>query len=53
MVEKFLTADTSIKIKGLQAGVPYTFAVSATNEQHTGPKVEETWTTVARAPALF
>jgi hypothetical protein len=47
VVQKFLTGDTSIKIKGLQAGVPYTFAVSATNEQHTGPKVEETWTTVA------
>ena len=47
IVEKFLTADTSIKIKGLQAGVPYTFAVSATNGQHTGPKVEETWTTAA------
>jgi hypothetical protein len=47
VVQKFLTGDTSIKIKGLQAGVPYTFAVSATNGQHTGLEVEETWTTVA------
>lgn len=47
VVQKFLTGDTSIKIKGLQAGVPYTFAVSATNGQHTGLEVLETWTTVA------
>lgn len=47
VVQKFLTAGTSFHIHGLQGGVAYTFAVSATNEQYTGLGVEETWTTAA------
>jgi hypothetical protein len=47
VVQKFRTGGTSIEIEGLHAAVAYTFAVSATNEQYTGPEVEETWTTAA------
>ncbi|MCY2939334.1 MAG: DUF4214 domain-containing protein, partial [Planctomycetota bacterium] len=47
VVQKFLTGGTSIEIEGLHAAVAYTFAVSASNDQYTGPKVEETLTTAA------